>query len=159
MTDLSATIAVPLPADAVERAIFEYFDLQRRTDGEVALPLRVSLRDFGIPAGLALERDVSVRISRRRDAQNINEEIGVTWQPLDGGPYPVFNGRLIVWSEHRPDESFMELDGSYEPPGGAAGQFFDDAVGHLIAQRTAHQLLESLSEGIIALHRAQAAKT
>lgn len=153
MTQLAAAVAVPLPAHVVEESILEYFRSMRRESGEIVIPLRVSLRDFGIPAGLALERDVTVNVVRRRDATNINEETVVAWEPRDGGPYPRFSGRLVTWSEQRPDESFIELSGEYDPPGGAAGQIFDDAIGHLIAQRTAHELLETLSEAIRGMHR------
>lgn len=34
------------------------------------------------------------------------------------------------------------------PPLGAAGRLFDDAIGHVIAQRTAHQFLLTLAQGV-----------
>lgn len=150
MSKLCQEIAVGMPAADAEREILRYFELHRRGDG-IDVPLRVSLRDFGVPAGLALERDVQVRVSKHRDSENINEEIGISWAPGDGGPYPSFNGRLIVWGSGVQGESFIELSGEYTPPGGTAGQFFDDMIGHLIAERTAHEFLAALRDGIVAI--------
>lgn len=150
MSKLCQDIAVNMPAADAEREVLRYFELHRRGGG-IEIPLRVSLRDFGVPAGLALERDVQVQVSKRRDKNNINEELGISWTPEDGGPYPSFNGRLIVWGSGAEGESFIELSGEYEPPGGTAGKFFDDAIGHLIAERTAHEFLAALRDGIVAI--------
>lgn len=150
MSKLCQEIAVGMPAADAEQGILRYFELHRR-GGEVELPLRIDLRDFGVPAAPALEHQVQVRITRRRDSENINDEIGISWAPLDGGPYPFFNGRLIVWGSGIDGESFIELSGEYEPPGGTAGKFFDDAIGHLIAERTAYEFLAALRDGIVAI--------
>lgn len=150
MTTICQDIALNVPAADVEQYIMRYFDLHRR-NGVIEIPLRVNLRDFGIPAGLALERSVQVLVQKQRDAENINDEIRISWAPADDSPYPAFDGRLIVWGSGAEGESFIELAGEYEPPWGAAGQIFDDAVGHLIADRTAHEFLVTLRDGILAI--------
>ncbi len=153
MTKIQEVVAVPLSAGVTQEHILKYFESRRGGDGTIKIPLRVSLHDFGLPDTLAIERDVEVRVEKRRDAENINEEIAVNWLPVDGGPFPTLSGRLIVWSEQRPDESFVQLDGTYEPPLGAAGEFFDAAVGYLIAERTAHAFLTDLSAAVVAMQK------
>lgn len=148
MTRVRDAIAVSLPAAATQAQILRYFETRRRAGGGIQIPMRVALRDFGLPDQLAVEREVNFQIEKRRDAENINEEIGIAWAPAGGGPYPSFSGRLIVWSEDDPKQSFIELDGTYEPPLGVAGEAFDETVGHLIAQRTAHEFLLSLRDAL-----------
>ncbi len=153
MTEIRETIDVPLPSSVTETNVLRYFENQRSADGAVTIPLRVPLRDFGLPDALAIERDVAVHAGKRRDAENLNDEIGITWEPADQGPYPVFAGRIIVWSEGNPNESFIQLDGSYEPPLGAAGELFDAAIGHLIAERTARTFLNDLRDAAISIEQ------
>ncbi|HEV3153847.1 MAG TPA: hypothetical protein VGZ02_08600 [Candidatus Baltobacteraceae bacterium] len=146
MTSISQTIDMPLSADAAQEAILKTFEAARGDDGTTTMPLRVSLRDFGLPDHLAVERDVTIQAVKRRDAENINDEIAISWRPTDGGPFPVFTGRLVVWSEDRPDACFVELQGSYEPPLGTMGEVFDAAIGRQIAERTAHTFLTLLKK-------------
>ena len=153
MTTLREDVAVPLPAAEVQDGILRFFQMQRRADGGVELPLRVSLADFGLPDAVSIERDVVVRINKRRDAENINDEIAISWSPADGGPYPAFDGRIVVWSEDNPTQSFIELEGNYAPPMGRLGEAFDETIGYLIAQRTAHEFLENLRDSIAAMKR------
>lgn len=100
---------------------------------------------------MPLVRNVNVTASRRRDAQNLNEEIAITWVPVGDGPFPTFSCRLIVWSEERRDEAFIQLEGSYEPPLGEAGQVFDAAIGSALAQRTAAGFLRDIRDGVLVM--------
>jgi hypothetical protein len=152
MTKLSEVASVPLPVKTTEENILRYLESRRR-DGTIVIPLRVSLQDFGLPDDLRIERDVSVRVEKRRDAENINEEIAIGWIPTDEGPFPSFTGRLIVWSEEDLEKSFVQLEGSYEAPLGTAGKAFDAAIGWLIAKRTAQTFLNNLRDAAIALQR------
>lgn len=149
MTELRETIAVPAPASATQENILRYFESRRTVDGSATIPLHVSLRDFGLPDALALERDVAVTVSKLRDAETFNEDIFIKWTPVDAGPYPTFTGRLLIWSEDDPQESFIQLDGMYQPPLGAFGQVFDAAIGYLIAQFTARAFLRDLKDAAI----------
>lgn len=153
MTDLQEIVAVPLPADVTQANILKYFESRRTAEGTIFIDLRVPLHDFRVPNALDVEHRVEVRVAAQRDAENLNEEIAVSWVPAEDGPYPTFSGRLIVWSEDRPEESFIELRGTYEPPLGDAGRFFDAAIGNLIAKRTARTFLTDLRDGAMAIQR------
>jgi len=151
MTNISDVTDVPLPADVTQQRILAYFDTRRGPDGVITMPLRVGVREFGIPDDLALERAVSVRAAKRRDPDNLNDEIGISWEPIDGlQAFPRFSGSIVVWSEESPERCYVELRGSYEPPFGTAGELFDAALGQLIAQRTAHELLRELRSAVLA---------
>ncbi|MBV8148694.1 MAG: hypothetical protein JO092_06365 [Candidatus Eremiobacteraeota bacterium] len=124
-----------------------YFAQRENSAGIAHLQLRVPLHGFGVK-GLALEHDVRVIARRGRDDENLNDLIRISWEPEGHGPYPGFSGTLVTWAEHDPKQSFIEIDGTYTPPLGIAGEAFDKAVGHSIATRTAHLLLEDIARDI-----------
>ena len=101
-------------------------------------------------SGLALEHAVRVRAWRDRDDQNLNDLIRITWEPEGGGAYPAFRGTLATWGETDPPQTFIEIDGTYEPPMGVAGEAFDAAVGRAIAQRTVRAFLDDLGRAMAA---------
>lgn len=146
MSEVRESIALEVPEDRAERCILHFFERYRAPDGTISIPLQVDLGEFGVPGGLRLARAVTVHVQKRRDAQNLNDEIAIRWEPGDGGPFPSLNASLIAWSE-TPDRTLVELRGTYEPPLGVAGRLFDDAVGHRIAQHTARAFLSTLAEG------------
>lgn len=145
MRELRDTITLDVPAAQAERCIMAFIEGHRSSEGAIEFPLRVNLEQFGVPGALRLERTVNVHVVKQRDAQNLNDEIGIRWDPGAGEPFPSFSGSLTVWSEQR--QTFVELRGTYDPPLGAAGKVFDDAIGHVVAQRTAHQFLLALAQG------------
>ena len=70
----------------------------------------------------------------------------ISWLPEGTGVFPAFRGTLMVRSEN--GTSAIELDGTYTPPFGAAGQVFDATIGHRIAQATARELLKDLKAAV-----------
>lgn len=146
MSELRETVALDVPQDLAEDCILHYFEHHRIPDGTIAIPLEVDLGALGVPGGLRLARTVTVRLRKQRDDQNLNDEIAMRWEPGDNDPFPSFNGSMILWSE-TPGTTLLELRGTYEPPLGPAGRFFDDTVGHRIAEHTARQFLSTLAEG------------
>lgn len=146
MREIRDAVALEVPQGRAERCILAFFDRFRTREGTIEVPLRVDLREFGLPGGLQLERTVTVQLERRRDADNLNEELAVRWRPGTGEPFPAFDGAIATWSEDG-KTSFVELRGTYEPPLGSAGRLFDDAIGHVVAKRTVHQFLQMLAEG------------
>ncbi len=144
-----ALVALDCSAPEAERLLPQYFAAHRDAEGNVLLRLRLPLGDFGIPGRLDVSRAVIAHVYKRRDEQNLNDEFGIRWKPEEGGPFPEFSGRLTIWSEDDPERSFLEIDGSYEPPlGTVIGAAFDAAVGRSIAMRTAQALLEDIRAGI-----------
>lgn len=146
MTEIRESIGLEVPVSQAEQCILQCFEQYRTPEDDIEIPLHVKLAEFGIPGGVSLERLVKVHVTKRRDAQNINDEIALQWDPGPGQPFPSFTGTLTVWSE-KPQETCVELRGSYEPPLGAAGKLFDDAVGRSLARHTARQFLLTLAQG------------
>jgi len=133
-----------LAADSVAaRASLERFLLS----GPHELSIRLRLDDFGLPGELSLEKEIVMTARLERDRQNINDDLCVSfWGATAPQMFPTFTGVLDVY----PDDggSVLELRGSYDSPLGAAGDFFDAAIGHLIAQRSARALLEEIGERV-----------
>lgn len=151
MRHVRATASLDCGASAAEALIPKFFELQRDRSGAIRMVLEVPLDDFGLPTSLALAREVDLCIVRERDEENLNDVFRVTWSPAGGGPFPDFNGTMMVWSEDDPDVGFIELRGQYEPAHGIAGGAFDATVGHLIAERTAKHFIEKVADGVSAL--------
>lgn len=148
MTRLRERAAVRCPIAEAQGRLEAYFAKRRDPDGKTRLALKVPLDGAGLFRGLALEHDVVIVASRGRDEQNLNDVIDVAWEPEGGGTFPTFAGTLVAWAEHDPSKSFIELDGTYSPPGGTGGEAFDETIGRAIAQRTAQTLLRDIARAI-----------
>jgi hypothetical protein len=130
---------VDCPIDQAQARIERFFAARRSSDGTLRIPLR----------GFAFDHDVRVEARTARDDQNLNELIRLSWRPEgDGIPLPPFEGTIVTWAERNPARTFLELDGTYVPPLGAAGEAFDEAIGRKIAQRTAKDLLAQIAAAI-----------
>jgi hypothetical protein len=70
------------------------------------------------------------------------DAVGIAWTPRWRG-FPPFGAILTI--EPAGEGSLLVLEGSYEPPGGAAGRFFDRAVGARLAARTMDALLRDIA--------------
>lgn len=149
---LRATVSLDMSAPQVERLLPVFVDDLRGANAAGRLPIGMPLREFGLPGDVQLVREVDVTLERRRDEENLNDEFGVTWLADDSPLFPRFDGRLVVCADS-PSKSYIELDGSYEPPFGDAGEVFDAAIGHAIAQTTARMFLEEVRTGLYRLER------
>ena len=69
------------------------------------------------------------------------EGLAFAWQPPWRG-FPSFGATLTVQTVV--EDTRLVLEGSYEPPGGAAGRLFDRVVGKKLAERTMDALLRDL---------------
>jgi hypothetical protein len=143
-----AKIAVDCPIAEAQKRLLAFFDARRVNGGPARVELRVPLEGIVSDPQLALWRDVEVTTRRARDDENLNDLVRIQWKPVDDGPYPTFRGALITWAEHDPQRSYLELDGSYDPPLGVAGAAFDEIVGHEIAKRTAQALLDDIARAM-----------
>ena len=147
MSRIREQVAVPCPIAEAESRVERFFALRRGSDGTSRLELRITFDTKGPLEGLALEHDVLVTAVLAKDDQNLNNVIRIRWEPT-AGAFPSFNGTIVAWAEHDPQTTFLELDGSYEPPGGSAGAFFDESIGNAIARQTARTLLRDIAENI-----------
>lgn len=143
MTHLRDAISVDGSAKQSMLALEKFFESLRGKDGVSRLRLRVPT---GAAArGLALEREVWVEARRARGEAGLNDLMLITWVPEGTGVFPAFEGILIVRSENG---TSIELDGTYTPPFGPAGQAFDATIGHRIAKSTARELLKDLKAAV-----------
>ncbi|HTW85546.1 MAG TPA: hypothetical protein VMD91_15860 [Candidatus Sulfotelmatobacter sp.] len=114
----------------------------RRGD-QTVLTLRAPLEIAGL-AAFELERDCAVHIRRADDRATMVASYQLSWQATGQGPFPVFHGTLSVDGDDDYTSCILDLQGGYEPPGGAVGAAFDLAVGHAVAERVCRQLLDDL---------------
>lgn len=117
------------------------------SDPHEPFALRVSLADFGIPGNLKLEKEIVVTTQFQRDEANLNDVLAVRFEASDStGIYPSFTGILDVNADE--SGSLLDIVGTYDPPGGAAGRAFDATIGYLIAQRSMASFLDDLAQRI-----------
>jgi hypothetical protein len=69
--------------------------------------------------------------------------VAFAWRPAWRG-FPAFGATLTVRQAGKKTE--LVLEGSYEPPGGAAGRFFDRIVGRKLAARTMDAFLNQIAD-------------
>jgi hypothetical protein len=144
MTRLRDAISVDGSAEQSMLRLEQFFESLRDRNGVARLRLRVPTN--GPADGLALDREVRVEARRPRGEASLNDLMLITWVPEGTGVFPAFEGILIVRSEN--GTSSIELDGTYTAPFGTAGQVFDAAIGHRIAESTARELLKDLKAAI-----------
>ncbi len=155
MQRIRATAPLDCTKERAEALLTEFFNTRRASEGPVRMTLSVALDDLGVRSALAVAHDVDIRVERRRDEDNLNDEYGIQWSPTGGGPFPEFRGRLIVWAEEDPSNAYLELDGTYEPPlGSLVGEAFDAVLGRKIAEATAKRFAATVAEGVSALNAA-----
>jgi|HubBroStandDraft_2_1064218.scaffolds.fasta_scaffold34156_2 hypothetical protein len=71
------------------------------------------------------------------------EGVAFAWRPVWRG-FPAFGATLTVRPTGK--ETELTLEGSYEPPGGFVGRFFDRVVGRKLAARTMDAFLNQLAD-------------
>lgn len=133
---------IGLPIDAVRAGISRFFASLRQKDGVARLHLRVPTD--GPTMGLSIDRAVRIDARESPDGSTIH----ITWMPEGTTVFPTFEGVLCLGSDGTPDETYVELDGAYTPPFGAAGQIFDAAIGRRIAQATAREFLKDVKDAV-----------
>lgn len=111
--------------------------------------LRLSAPGAGLGVnGFALAHDVVVSF-RRHPGPNETIVFEVHWESADGGPFPVFDGQLIVAEDEDYENCRLILEGSYTPPGKVAGAAFDAVLGQRIAAATAKELLDRVRSFLV----------
>ncbi len=146
MTRICVSTPIASPVEVTERLLLAYMNERAGSDGGVALSLRVPLtRRIG---DLALVHDVVARGHWGRDSDNLNQNLAITWSSAGGGPYPNFGGVMNVYAEPDRRMSRLEIDGTYEPPGGLVGRVFDALVGSRIARASLAGLVDDIARAI-----------
>jgi hypothetical protein len=148
MTRLRGSLTVERPAELALAALERFFASLRTADGVSRMRLRVPVDGATKRYGVYIDREVVVEARRVRDDQNVNDVIRIDWAPEGTAVFPRFTGALVISDDEKTGGTSVELDGTYEPPFGVAGQLFDAAIGHNIAQATARELLKDLKSAI-----------
>lgn len=115
--------------------------------------LRLTVAIPGVP-GAEIGKDVIVTVQPGRDPMHFDEPWKLHWEPTSG-LYPEFEGTLTIRADETYTSSILELEGTYNPPLGAAGAMFDAVLGSRIAHETARTLLQSIGATIEAQYRAE----
>lgn len=71
------------------------------------------------------------------------EGVALAWRPAWRG-FPSFGATLTI--QRADNETVLVLEGSYDPPGGAPGRFFDWMVGRKLAARTMDGFLNQVAD-------------
>ena len=142
MPQLSDRTGVDCTVDQASQGIARFFNSLKGKDGIARMRLRVP--GDGPVLGIAIDREVRIEVQPAAEGRMMN----VTWQPEGTVALPTFEGALVVGSNGDPRATYLELDGSYTPPFGVAGQIFDAAIGKRIAQATAREFLKDLKSAI-----------
>jgi len=121
------------------------------SDGRFDLALVAPLAE-----GREIARDVTATTKRIPGTANFTSRYGISWsagRTARGIPTPGFEGTITLRAGEDYDESELELDGRYQPPGGVAGKLFDDVVGRRVAHATLGSLLDGVRRELRAAHQ------
>jgi hypothetical protein len=144
MRDLSASIPVKAPSGFALAFLNTYVsDLAGTAGGGSKMAMRYTITHL---AGLTLERDVCVRVEYVPGTTGATAELEITWEP-DASLFPRFNGALHALAAGK-ETCTLSLQGTYDVPGGVAGQLFDAVIGVRIANGTLENLLARFRDAI-----------
>jgi hypothetical protein len=143
MTRICVQATVGHPAATTAEMLQAYMAERARGDGTIALPLRMRFRTGR--DDLSLAHDVLVRFRKGRDADDLNDTFYLDWEPSGEGPYPSFSGTMNVYAAPDPRESGLEIDGTYDAPGGFFGRLFDAFIGRRMARVSLADLVDRIA--------------
>jgi hypothetical protein len=141
--ELSASISVRAPSGFALAFLSTYVRDLAGAGGDSRLPMRYTITQL---AGLTLERDVTVRVEYVPQPGGAPAELNIAWEP-DAGLFPRFQGTLHAAPTGK-DTCTLTIAGTYDVPGGVAGQLFDAVIGVRIAHGTLEQLLAQFRDVI-----------
>jgi hypothetical protein len=140
MSSILSRISVKCPLNQAGRHLENFFEGHLAPGGDHAVVL--------LQAGERLKHAVDVTLAKAHAAGDMTPRFNVRWTPHGGGPYPEFTGELHVDADEDYNACFIRLEGTYDPPGGAAGQVFDAVVGRTIAQSTGDHFVAAIRDFI-----------
>ncbi|MGB6517583.1 MAG: hypothetical protein WBE79_03650 [Candidatus Cybelea sp.] len=129
-------------------ALEQFFHSLEAPDGVARLRLSVPIRMPVKQYGVSIDREVRIEARPVRNPALDAEIMEISWVPEGTAIFPRFDGKLFLTGFGNAEVSYVELDGYYTPPFGAAGQVFDATIGQRIAQTTAREFLADLKAAI-----------
>jgi hypothetical protein len=106
-----------------------------------------------------IARAVEARTERLGGA-NYSSRYAIAWDAgtARGIPTPGFTGMVTLSAGEDYGETSLQLEGTYDPPGGVAGRAFDELIGRRVAHATLSALLSGAGEELRAAHAAMESK-
>jgi hypothetical protein len=141
--ELSASIPVKAPSGFALAFLNTYVSDLGGAKSESTLPMRYTLTQL---AGLTLERDVNVRVEYDAQPGDAPALLYICWEP-DASLFPSFEGTLRTEPAGEA-ACTLSITGTYDAPGGVAGQLFDAVIGVRIAHGTLEHLLAKFRDAI-----------
>jgi len=149
MSQLEQHRSVACPLAQAAMRLKHFFQQHGNADGDtVKLSIGIDLDVPGLPAPLALQRSVVVTVRPHHLAADMEPRYLVQWAPELHGPFPLFEGELVVEGGDDYNTFVLCLRGNYTPPLGLVGKGFDAVVGNRVAQATADGLLHRIRDSI-----------
>ena len=141
--ELSASTPVKAPSGFALAFLNTYVGDLNGPGTDSTLPMRYTITQL---AGLPLERDVTVRVEYMPQPHDAPALLRICWEP-DATIFPSFEGMLHAEATGE-YSCTLSITGTYDVPGGVAGQLFDAVVGVRIAHGTLEGLLEQFRGAI-----------
>jgi hypothetical protein len=148
MTTLVERDLILAPLASADRCLRAFFESHPAQGAGSRIVLRAG----------AIEQPAIAVVEAVRRPGDRTPRYSIHWEAASGGPYPEFDGELIVEADAAFNGFWLILTGAYVPPGGIAGQAFDVTLGRSIARATARDLLREMRVEIEANARALSAK-
>ena len=139
MTSLFRSTLVEAPFSSVIEYVTDFFDERPHLRVKAVASTNI---------GVETQREL---VDDNTDTVYRHDALSLSWQPR-WSIFPSFRGRATVRPQSR--SSILALEGSYEPPGGLAGRFFDRFIGERLANGTMDHLLDRLRRYIEDRYRA-----
>lgn len=142
MRDLSVTVPVRAPSGFALAFLNTYVRDLAGGAGSGSMPLHYAVTQL---AGITLERDVNVRVDYQPGPGG-STVLKICWEP-DASVFPSFDGALEA-ADTGERACDLTITGTYDAPGGLAGQLFDAVIGVRIARGSIEQLLMQFRDAI-----------
>lgn len=158
MSHLEQRLSVACPLAQAARQLKRFFDAHEGSEPDtITLKLGVNVHVPGSSVPLTLQRGVVATIRAHHLPADMTPRYSVHWAPAEPGPFPAFEGELVIEGNDDYDTFALRLSGDYTPPGGLLGKGFDAVIGHRVAQATATDLLGEIKDAIESDFRASEA--
>ncbi|MBV8642407.1 MAG: hypothetical protein JO225_00635 [Candidatus Eremiobacteraeota bacterium] len=92
-------------------------------------------------ASVDLSYDVQCELETARDASGLNDVVTMRWKPEADVPLPQLDARVSSDLASDGNRPVVRLEGQYEPPADRLGEFFDERLGHRIAEASVRDFL------------------
>jgi hypothetical protein len=135
MTTIACRQLVRAPLGSAARFLTAFYQAHRTQEGEACLTLHAG----------DLAREARVTLTSTPVPGTMTPHYTVSWKDELDGPYPIFNGTIVIESDNDYNAFWLDLQGGYAPPGGLGGAVFDAIVGKRIAAVTAETLLHEIA--------------